>query len=122
MKTIGDEVMFNTETPEEGARIALSLADQINDDPVLPSARVALTWGRVLSRLGDIYGPTVNLAARLTALADPGTVLVDAMTATVLADDDRFVLVPQPPQLVRGFGEVRPSMLMASSNQALDLD
>ena len=122
VKTIGDEVMFNTETPEEGARIALSLADQINDDPVLPSARVALTWGRVLSRLGDIYGPTVNLAARLTALADPGTVLVDAMTATVLADDNRFVLVPQPPQLVRGFGEVRPSMLMASSNQALDLD
>jgi adenylate cyclase len=122
VKTIGDEVLFNAETPEAGARIALSLAGALAADPELPSARVALTWGRVLSRLGDIYGPTVNLAARLTALADPGTVLVDSLTAAALAQDDRFVLVPQPPQIVRGFGEVRPSMLLAASADALDFD
>ncbi|MDO5633321.1 MAG: adenylate/guanylate cyclase domain-containing protein [Micrococcus sp.] len=122
VKTIGDEVLFNAETPEAGARIALNLAQEITADPLLPSARVALTWGRVLSRLGDIYGPTVNLASRLTALADPGTVLVDGLTASVLDDDERFVLVPQPPQIVRGFGEVRPSMLMTQSADALDFD
>ena len=53
-----------------------------------------MVWGRILSRLGDIYGPTVNLAARLTALADPGTVLVDSMTAAALEQDERFVLLP----------------------------
>ncbi|MCT2007711.1 adenylate/guanylate cyclase domain-containing protein [Micrococcus lylae] len=122
VKTIGDEVLFNAETPEVGARIALHLARAMSEDPVLPAARVALTWGRVLSRLGDIYGPTVNLAARLTVLADPGTVLVDSLTAAALARDDRFVLVPQPPQIVRGFGEIRPSMLLAASADGLDFD
>lgn len=122
VKTIGDEVLFNAETPEAGARIALRLARAMSEDPVLPSARVALTWGRVLSRLGDIYGPTVNLAARLTVLADPGTVLVDSLTAAALAQDERFVLVPQPPQIVRGFGEIRPSMLLAASAGTPDFD
>ena len=72
VKTVGDEVLFNAETPEAGADIGLALSQALSEDPVLPSARVSVVWGRVLSRLGDIYGPTVNLAARLTALADPG--------------------------------------------------
>ncbi|WP_248123034.1 adenylate/guanylate cyclase domain-containing protein [Micrococcus lacusdianchii] len=122
VKTVGDEVLFNAETPEAGAEIALALSDAMAADRELPSARVSLAWGRVLSRLGDIYGPTVNLASRLTSLADPGTVLVDAMTAAALSEDERFVLVPQPPRIVRGFGEVRPSLLMNGSAQPLITD
>nr|WP_313817904.1 adenylate/guanylate cyclase domain-containing protein [Citricoccus sp.] len=122
VKTVGDEVLFNAETPEAGAQIGLALAQAMADDPVLPSSRVSVVWGRVLSRLGDIYGPTVNLASRLTALADPGTVLVDAMTAMALEADDRFVLVPQPPRMVRGFGEIRPSILMPGSGNGLVVD
>ncbi len=122
VKTIGDEVMFNAETPEAGAQIGLALAKAMSEDEVLPSARVSVVWGRVLSRLGDIYGPTVNLASRLTSLADPGTVLVDAMTAMALEGDERFVLVPQPPQMVRGFGEIRPSILMAGAWKGLVID
>ena len=30
-----------------------------------------------MSRLGDVFGPTVNIAARLTSVARPGTVVVD---------------------------------------------
>src|SRR5699024_9683952 len=65
VKTVGDEVLFNAETPEAGADIGLALSQALSEDPVLPSARVSVVWGRVLSRLGDIYGPTVNFAARL---------------------------------------------------------
>lgn len=122
VKTIGDEVMFNAETPEAGAQIGLALAQAMSEDDVLPSSRVSVVWGRVLSRLGDIYGPTVNLASRLTSLADPGTVLVDAMTAMALEGDERFVLVPQPPQMVRGFGEIRPSILMPGTGNGLIVD
>jgi adenylate cyclase len=122
VKTVGDEVLFNAETPEAGAQISLALAKAMSEDPVLPSARVSLVWGRVLSRLGDIYGPTVNLASRLTALADPGSVLVDAMTALALEGDERFVLIPQPPQMVRGFGEIRPSILMSGTGGGLVVD
>ncbi len=52
----GDEVFYNAETPEAGAEIALALAEAIAADDVLPQARVSVVWGRVLSRMGDIYG------------------------------------------------------------------
>lgn len=122
VKTVGDEVLYNAETPEAGAEIALSLAESIVADDVLPEARVSVVWGRVLSRLGDIYGPTVNLAARLTALADPGTVLVDSSTAEALEMSPDYLLVPQPPRIVRGFGEVMPSMLLRAQGEGIVLD
>ena len=81
-----------------------------------------MVWGRVLSRLGDIYGPTVNLAARLTTLAEPGTVLVDATTASTLAGDERFVLIPQKVRTVRGFGEVNPVTVAHGTGKGLVVD
>ena len=122
VKTVGDEVLYNAETPEAGAEIALALSESMAADEVLPQARVSVVWGRVLSRMGDIYGPTVNLAARLTGLADPGTVLVDAATAEALEVTEDYLLVPQPPRLVRGFGEVAPHMLLRANGSGITLD
>ena len=42
-----------------------------------PPLRVGAAYGAVLTRLGDVYSPVVNLASRLTSIARPGTVLVD---------------------------------------------
>ncbi|MDQ0029172.1 adenylate/guanylate cyclase domain-containing protein [Arthrobacter bambusae] len=122
VKTVGDEVLYIAETPAAGAEISLALAEAFTEDEILPEARVAMVWGRILSRLGDIYGPTVNLAARLTALAEPGTVLVDEMTAAALGQDERFVLVPQKAENVRGFGEILPVRLARGLGKGLVLD
>lgn len=124
VKTVGDEVLYIAETPPAaGAEISLALAQAFTEDEILPQCRVSMVWGRILSRLGDIYGPTVNLAARLTTLAQPGTVLVDAMTAAALGQDDRFVLVPpQKSENVRGFGEIHPVMLARGRGKGLVLD
>lgn len=122
VKTVGDEVLYIAETPTAGAEIALALSREIAADERLPEGRVAMVWGRVLSRLGDIYGPTVNLAARLTAIAEPGQVLVDDLTAGVLEDDPRFVLTPLEVQNVRGFGEVRPVALGRGEGTGIVLD
>jgi adenylate cyclase len=122
VKTVGDEVLYIAETPAAGAEISLALAEAFTKDEILPEARVSMVWGRILSRLGDIYGPTVNLAARLTALAEPGTVLIDAMTAAALGQDERFVLVPQDAENVRGFGEIHPVVLARGTGRGLVLD
>lgn len=122
VKTIGDEVLYVAETPEAGAEISLALAKAFTEDELLPSARVSMVWGRILSRLGDIYGPTVNLAARLTSLAEPGTVLIDATTAATLRDNERFVLMPHKARTVRGFGEVHPVTLARGTGHGLVLD
>ncbi|MHA7287394.1 adenylate/guanylate cyclase domain-containing protein [Arthrobacter sp. MDT3-44] len=122
VKTIGDEVLYIAESPEAGAEISLALAKAFTEDEFLPSARCSLVWGRVLSRLGDIYGPTVNLAARLTALAEPGEVLVDSATAATLEHNEKFVLTPHEPRQVRGFGEVRPVTLARGTGTGIVLD
>ena len=122
VKTIGDEVLYIAESPESGAEISLALAKAFTEDHLLPSARVSMVWGRVLSRLGDIYGPTVNLASRLTALAEPGTVLIDSSTAATLSGNESFVLIPQQARTVRGFGEVHPVTLERGTGVGLVLD
>lgn len=122
VKTIGDEVLYIADTPVEGAEISLALAKAFTDDELLPPARVSMVWGRILSRLGDIYGPTVNLAARLTSLAEPGTLLVDASTAVTLQDNDHFVLIPGEAKTVRGFGEIYPVTVARGTGSGLVLD
>ncbi|WP_431711401.1 adenylate/guanylate cyclase domain-containing protein [Glutamicibacter uratoxydans] len=122
VKTIGDEVLYVAETPQAGAQIALSLSRELGNDELLPRTRGAVVWGRLLSRLGDIYGPTVNLAARLTSLAEPGTVLTDANTANTLRNDARFILTAQEITSVRGFGEIQPYELSDGEGGRLVID
>ena len=77
IKTMGDEVLFVTDDPVDAARIALDLVGAREVDPEFPEVRAGVSYGPVLSRLGDVYGPVVNVASRLTSLARPGGVLVD---------------------------------------------
>lgn len=122
IKTVGDEVMYLVESPQDGARIALTLSKLISEDPLLPEARVSFVWGRVLPRLGDIYGPTVNLASRLVALTEPGVVLTDSSTAEALEGDSKFVLIPQGVRNVRGFGNVSPVAITPGIGNELEID
>lgn len=73
-----------------------------------PPVRVSLVWGRVLSRFGDVFGPSVNLAARLADIATPSTVLADEATAVALAADPRFVCDARPMHRLAGVGPVHP--------------
>src|SRR5690625_5986684 len=84
VKTIGDAVLFVADTPEIGAEVALNLSSSIEKAADVPPVRIGMVWGRLLSRFGDVFGPPVNLAARLTDIAEPGTILVDQPTADEL--------------------------------------
>jgi adenylate cyclase len=50
----------------------------------------------------DVFGPTVNMAARLEHLAEPGQILVSSEMAARLKET--FVLRPMGRQEIRGFG------------------
>ncbi|GAA4515892.1 adenylate/guanylate cyclase domain-containing protein [Brevibacterium yomogidense] len=106
IKTVGDEVFFAAETPLAGAEIAMTLLEQVKKDGSLPRCRVGYSWGRVLSRMGDIFGTTVNLAARLTAVADPGTVVTDTETARIIERDDMFGFDNRRDLNLQGLGEI----------------
>jgi adenylate cyclase len=107
VKTIGDEVLFVADAPADGAEIALGLHAAATADEYLPPLRVGLAAGPVVSRLGDVYGSTVNIASRLTTVCRPGWVLVDRVMAESLQGDARYTLKPRRPESVRGFHHLR---------------
>ena len=78
IKSIGDEVLLVADDPGAAAGIALELTrrGEDQDDP-FPRVRAGMAYGEVVNRLGDVFGPTVNIASRLTSVARPGSLLVD---------------------------------------------
>ena len=86
IKTIGDEVMLAS--PDAGALAEsvlglLAAADGADD---LPALRAGAAAGPAVSRAADWYGAPVNLASRLTALAEPGTLLADRAFREAVGD------------------------------------
>jgi adenylate cyclase len=114
VKTVGDEVLFVADNPVSGAVIALSLAEQLGTDELLPEVRVGLAHGPVLRSLGDVYGSTVNLASRLTAIAQPGSVMTDPRTARELQNEPEIMLVAQRRRPIRDFGQIEPVLIAAA--------
>jgi adenylate cyclase len=98
VKTIGDEAMFVTEDAGDACRIALALID--GGGGTLPPVRVGLASGEMASVFGDLYGPDVNLAARLVGAAEPSTAVV---SERVRADAAGFRFAPLPPLTLKGF-------------------
>jgi len=74
IKNLGDEVLFVTEDPASAAEITLGLLEQIDTNPDLPPVHAGLAFGPVLYRSGDVFGPVVNIAARIASLARQGTI------------------------------------------------
>ncbi|MFC5186647.1 adenylate/guanylate cyclase domain-containing protein [Actinomadura harenae] len=110
VKTLGDEAFFVAPDPRAVAEIGLILADRHTADPDFPLVRVGLAYGEVVLRLGDVFGTPVNLAARLTAAAHRGTLLIDAPLAAELASAG-YDITPLRPRHLQGLGRVRPYRL-----------
>jgi adenylate cyclase len=89
IKNIGDEVLFVADDVVAAAEVALVLTARGAElDDEFPLVRAGLAYGEVVARLGDVLGPTVNIASRLTSIARPGSVLVDDGAHDRLSADD----------------------------------
>ena len=84
VKTIGDEVMAIFPEAGQAGRAAvdiqLSVTEMAPVDKVRLGVRVGLHHGPVVERGGDVFGDTVNLAARLTELASRGQIITSSET------------------------------------------
>jgi adenylate cyclase len=107
IKSIGDSVLFVSEDPIGAYNIAEGIINVVGRDPRMPDIRLGLATGSVVMRLGDVFGPPVNLAARLTAVARRNRIIIDAATAALLPADE-FETRRLPARPVRGFGIVEP--------------
>jgi adenylate cyclase len=108
IKTIGDEILFATDSAEDAAAIALDLVEEHLVDEDFPQLRVGVAWGPVLNRLGDVFGPTVNIASRLTSIARPGRALIDKELAEAIEGNETFKLRRMRRTSVKGYRRLEP--------------
>jgi len=76
VKVLGDAVMFVASSSDAALAAATAIVDGAATNPDLPEARAGLDFGEVRALGGDYFGRPINVAARLTGFARPGTVLV----------------------------------------------
>ncbi|MGY1608578.1 MULTISPECIES: adenylate/guanylate cyclase domain-containing protein [unclassified Geodermatophilus] len=107
VKTVGDGVLFTAASAVDAVEIGLRLptAWDAGDRPPL---RVGAAYGAVLTRLGDVYSPVVNLASRLTSIAPAGALLVDRVLAGHVRGLPQYRVRPMEPVAVRGYESVQP--------------
>ena len=93
VKTIGDEVMAVFNSADDALRASFEIQWGVAELPPLQgeqiAVRVGFHYGPTLDRDGDVFGDSVNLAARLVGVAKPGQIITSGRT---LATVDRQLL------------------------------
>jgi adenylate cyclase len=83
IKTIGDEVMAVFPTAEAVCDAAIEMQWRVLDLPPLEDERIGirigLHYGAAVEKDGDVFGDSVNVASRLTEVANPGQIITSAM-------------------------------------------
>jgi adenylate cyclase len=79
VKLIGDAAMLVSTEAEPMLDAALQLVEAADREVTeFPRLRAGVAYGSALAQAGDYYGRPVNMASRITGIAKPGSVLIDA--------------------------------------------
>jgi adenylate cyclase len=86
IKSIGDAVLVTSKDAASGVALVERLLTGAAMDPRFPSLRAGLHHGPAVQRDGDVFGASVNLAARVAAEAHAGEVLCTRPIAVAAGD------------------------------------
>jgi adenylate cyclase len=86
VKAIGDGLMLRCGDPQAAVKLGLRVVEELADAGDVPPVRIGIHTGPALAREGDWYGRTVNVAARLCAVAPGGEVMVSETTRQAAGD------------------------------------
>ena len=108
VKMVGDAVLYVADDIETGVQVVNNIVKALAQSHNMPDVRASLVWGGVISRFGDIFGPSVNLASRLCSVAPVNGILVDHKTAEVLyqLDPHGFNIQPYDIPELEGIGTI----------------
>ena len=89
VKTIGDEVMAVFPSADTAAQAAVEMQGRISEHPPVGGSRLAIRvgfhLGPAIETDGDVFGDSVNVAARMAALAKREQIILSSHTADTLA-------------------------------------
>jgi len=90
VKTIGDEAMLVFPTADQAAAAAAEIQSRTLElgrtNGLHIAFRIGFHFGDAIEREGDLYGDSVNTAARLVALAKGGQIILSDTTAQAMAE------------------------------------
>lgn len=86
VKTVGDALMLRVPDPADAVRLGLWITRNAMSGHNTPSVRVGGNYGSAIERSGDYFGATINIAARVSALAAGGELLITGPTAALAPD------------------------------------
>jgi adenylate cyclase len=96
IKTIGDEAMLVFPTADQAAaaaaEIQLRMSEMARVDNLRVAFRIGFHFGSAIEADGDVYGDSVNVAARMVALAKGGQIILTAPTAEAMSPHLRVQL------------------------------
>lgn len=88
VKTIGDEIMAVLPSADAAVQAACEMQAEVTAQPPVENTRIAirigLHFGSVLETDGDVFGDTVNIAARMAKIAKSGQIITSDATASKL--------------------------------------
>jgi adenylate cyclase len=102
VRWLGDGGMFVFREPDAAVTAAMEMVAQAPGSG-LPPTHIGIHSGPVVFQDGDIYGSTVNVAARLSARAAPGEILVSKPVADRIRQRGR--LEPVGPVELKGLSQ-----------------
>lgn len=93
IKTIGDEVMAVFPAASAAADAAVQMQEAVDGQPSIANfrmgVRIGLHHGPVVASEGDVFGDTVNVAARLAGIAARGQIMTSRATVELMTDAQR---------------------------------
>lgn len=105
VKTIGDALMLRVPDPGDAIRLGLWITRNALGGHQAPSVRVGCNFGSAVERSGDYFGSTINVAARVSALARGGELLVTGSTALLAPDLEGVLYESRGRQTLRNIAE-----------------
>ena len=106
-KHTADLVLIEFDSVVEATRCAAALRDAVaQHNRTLPNEnrlamRIGINLGDIIAEGGDIFGDGVNIAARIEALAEPGSIFVSEMAYHHIADKVDFDFEDLGPQTLK---------------------
>ena len=109
IKNTGDGVMAALGDADAAATTALAIHQALlalsGPSATRVAAHIGFCFGPVVESEDDLFGDTVNLAARLCEVGSPGIALMTQETALRLDNSWRYLLRPGPPITLKGIGK-----------------
>ena len=106
IKTIGDELMCRFPSADDAVEAACEIHESLQEgagtqDPKL-QVRIGLQYGEVIDKGKDLFGDTVNVAARMVSIAGAGQTITTEQTVNQLSPAGNIMVREFDRTLIKG--------------------